>query len=174
MVRGSGGVAAGMPAGRRLEETAMNDLKSLHHITLCTSTAQSDYDFFVKVMGQRFVKRTMLYDGKIPIYHLYFADEIGTAGTILTCFPMRQTGLKARKGSGQFSTVTYSVPKGALDFWKDHLGQNGVRASRTKQRFGYDYIAFEHPGCPAIGIEILEDGSDVRTPWSSPFVPAQH
>jgi catechol 2,3-dioxygenase-like lactoylglutathione lyase family enzyme len=149
-------------------------IKSLHHITLCTATAQSDYDFFVKVMGQRFVKRTMLYDGPIPIYHLYFADSVGTEGTILTCFPMRQTGLTARKGTGQFSTCTYSVPKGSLDFWQDHLGNNGVKTSKVKQRFGFKYLSFVHPGCPTIEIEVLEDANDKRKPWKSPYVPEQY
>jgi catechol 2,3-dioxygenase-like lactoylglutathione lyase family enzyme len=148
-------------------------IRSLHHITLCTATAQSDYDFFVKVLGQRFVKRTMLYDGPIPIYHLYFADKVGTEGTILTCFPMRQTGLKARKGNGQFSTITYSVPKGSLDFWADHLGNNGVKTSKPRQRFNYKYLSFVHPGCPEIDLELLEDPSDTRTPWKSPFVKEQ-
>jgi hydroquinone 1,2-dioxygenase/2,6-dichloro-p-hydroquinone 1,2-dioxygenase/glyoxalase family protein len=157
------------------EETEMeNRIRSLHHITLCTATAQSDYDFFAKVIGQRFVKRTMLYDGKLPIYHLYFADEVGTPGTILTCFPMRQTGLKARKGTGQFSTITYSVPKNSLDYWRDHLGENGVRASRPQERFGYKYISFQHPGCEALEFEMLEDPNDQRKPWKSPYVPEQN
>lgn len=153
----------------------MNErILSLHHITLCTSTAQSDYDFFVKVMGQRFVKRTMLYDGGIPIYHLYFADGVGTAGTILTCFPMKQTGVTARKGSGQFSAVTYSIPKGSLDYWRDHLGENGVKTSTVQQRFGHNYISFVHPGSPMLDFELLEDPNDTRKPWKSPYVPEQH
>src|SRR3546814_4474754 len=78
-------------------------MSSLHHITICTGTAQGDIDFFVKVLGQRFVKRTLFYDGSIPIYHLYFADELGTPGTVMTTFPTRRTGLKGRKGSNQFT-----------------------------------------------------------------------
>src|SRR3546814_7195023 len=80
-----------------------NHISSLHHITICTGTAQGDIDFFVKVLGQRFVKRTLFYDGSIPIYHLYFADELGTPGTVMTTFPTRRTGLKGRKGSNQFT-----------------------------------------------------------------------
>jgi len=57
-------------------------IQGLHHITLCTGTAQADVDFFVMVLGQRFVKRTLFHDGQKPIYHLYFADELGTPGTV--------------------------------------------------------------------------------------------
>src|SRR3546814_20976470 len=52
-----------------------NHITSLHHIAICTGTAQGDIDFFVKILGQRFVKRTLFYDGSTPIYTLYFADE---------------------------------------------------------------------------------------------------
>ncbi len=67
-------------------------IQSLHHITLCTDTAQGDIDFFVKVIGQRFIKQTLFYDGKMPIYHLYFSDADGTPGTVMTTFPMRRSG----------------------------------------------------------------------------------
>src|SRR3546814_17164657 len=83
-------------------------------------------DFFVKVIGQRFIKRTLFYDGRIPIYHLYFADEMGTPGTVMTTFPLRRTGLVGRKGSGQFTAVAYSIPAGSIDFWREHLGKNNI------------------------------------------------
>ena len=117
---------------------ADNAIQSLHHITLCTGTAQGDVDFFVKVMGQRFIKRTLFYDGREPIYHLYFSDGEGTPGTVMTTFPTRRTGLKGRRGSGQFSTVAYSIPKGALEFWAEHLGKHGYVASKS-ERFGERY-----------------------------------
>jgi 2,6-dichloro-p-hydroquinone 1,2-dioxygenase len=148
-------------------------IQGLHHITLCTGTAQGDVDFFVKVIGQRFVKRTLFYDGREPIYHLYFADESGTPGTVMTTFPTRRTGLKGRKGSGQFVTISYSAPNGSLGFWKDHLGRHGIGCSQTRERFGQRYIAFEHPDC-GVGFEIIEDANDARVPWQSPYVPREY
>ncbi len=56
-------------------------IQGLHHITLCTGTAQGDVDFFVKTLGLRLMKRTLLYDGVEPIYHLYFGDEMGARAT---------------------------------------------------------------------------------------------
>ena len=94
-------------------------IRGLHHITLCTGTAQGDVDFFVKVMGQRLIKRTLFYDGRIPIYHLYFTDTEGTPGTVMTTFPMRRTKLIGRKGSGQFTSIAYAVPRGSLEFKAD-------------------------------------------------------
>jgi 2,6-dichloro-p-hydroquinone 1,2-dioxygenase len=148
-------------------------IQGLHHITLCTGSAQADVDFFVKTLGQRFIKRTLFYDGREPIYHLYFADELGTPGTVMTTFPMRRTGIKGRKGSGQFQVCSYAIPKGSISFWQDHLGRKGIEVSQIKQRFGQNYVSFEHPDC-GIGFEVVEDKSDTRTPWASPYVPIEH
>jgi hydroquinone 1,2-dioxygenase/2,6-dichloro-p-hydroquinone 1,2-dioxygenase/glyoxalase family protein len=146
-------------------------IRGLHHITLCTSTAQGDIDFFVKVMGQRFIKQTLFYDGKIPIYHLYFTDAAGTPGTVMTTFPMRRTGLVGRKGSGQFTAIAYSVPKGALDFWREHFRKNGIRIEQESERFGEKYLRVVHAG---IDFEVVEDPADFRKPWKSEYVPEQY
>ncbi|WP_028218623.1 VOC family protein [Paraburkholderia oxyphila] len=146
-------------------------IHGLHHITLCTSTAQGDVDFFVKVIGQRFIKRTLFYDGNIPIYHLYFSDADGTPGTVMTTFPMRRTGLVGRKGSGQFTAIAYSIPIGALDFWREHFGKNGVKVVKESERFGERYLRVVHAG---IDFEVVEDATDTRKPWRSEYVPEQY
>jgi hydroquinone 1,2-dioxygenase/2,6-dichloro-p-hydroquinone 1,2-dioxygenase/glyoxalase family protein len=146
-------------------------IRGLHHITLCTSTAQGDVDFFVKVMGQRFIKKTLFYDGKIPIYHLYFTDADGTPGTVMTTFPMRRTGLAGRKGSGQFTAIAYAVPKGSLDFWREHFGKNNIRIEQESERFGEKYLRVVHAG---IDFEVVEDPTDFRKPWRSEYVPEQY
>ncbi|HKY21374.1 MAG TPA: hydroxyquinol 1,2-dioxygenase [Vicinamibacterales bacterium] len=151
----------------------MNDstIRGLHHITLCTGTGQGDIDFFVKVMGQRFIKRTLFYDGRIPIYHLYFSDADGTPGTVMTTFPMRRTGVVGRKGSGQFTAVAYSVPKDALGFWREHFASNGVEVVSDSERFGERYLKVVHAG---IDFEVVEDPSDTRKPWKSDYVPEKY
>lgn len=148
-------------------------IQGLHHITLCTGTAQADVDFFVKVLGQRFVKRTLFYDGRKPIYHLSFADELGTPGTVMTTFPMRRAGVVGRKGTGQFETITYSVPADSLAFWKEHLERHGIPTEGPQERFGFRFLSFKHPDC-GIDFEVLGDVADGRKPWRSPHVPAEY
>jgi catechol 2,3-dioxygenase-like lactoylglutathione lyase family enzyme len=148
-----------------------SSIRGLHHITLCTSTGQGDVDFFVKVIGQRFIKRTLFYDGHIPIYHLYFSDEAGTPGTVMTTFPLRRTKLTGRKGSGQFTAVAYSVPASSLDFWREHFRKNKVEIAGESERFGERYIRVVHAG---IDFEIVEDRTDTRKPWKSDYVPEQY
>ncbi|MGQ0620896.1 MAG: hydroxyquinol 1,2-dioxygenase [Panacagrimonas sp.] len=146
-------------------------IRGLHHITLCTGTAQADVDFFVKVIGQRFIKRTLLYDGRLPIYHLYFSDAEGTPGSVMTVFPMRRTGMVGRKGSGQFSAIAYSVPEGSLDFWREHFAKNGVPILGESERFGERYLRVVHAG---IDFEVVEDAADSRKSWKSDYVPEKY
>ena len=81
-------------------------IKRHHHVTLNVGGAQEDFDFHTKVLGLKNVKKTALYDGDEPILHLYYGKDMGDVGALITCFPMRQSGRKARKGSGQISTIS--------------------------------------------------------------------
>ncbi len=63
-----------------------------HHLTFCVGGAQEDYDFHVRTLGLKSVKKTVLFDGEIPIYHLYYGNRVGDVSTILTAFPYRQAG----------------------------------------------------------------------------------
>lgn len=143
----------------------------LHHITLCTGTAQGDANFFVKILGMNLVKRTLLYDGREPVYHLYFSDATGSPGNLTTCFPWRRTGRKARSGTGQISLTSYSVPSDALQFWDEHLRRNKVNVVQRYERFGQKVLTMEHPDCPALHFELVEDSSDTRKPFKSRYVP---
>ena len=115
-----------------------------HHITIATGGAQEDYDFHTKVLGMKSVKKTLFYDGKVPIYHLYYGNDTGEESSLVTSFPMRHTGVKGRKGSGQVSYVALSIPTGAVEFWQKRLTEHGFRVEQT-ERFGETYLDFEHP-----------------------------
>lgn len=149
-------------------------IQGLHHITLCTSTARSDANFFVKVLGMKLIKRTLLYDGGEPVFHLYFSDAQGTPGNITTSFAWGRTGRKARAGTGQISLVSYTVPKDSLDFWKEHLTRNSIPIRKRYERFGQPILQFEHPDCPTLVFELVEDATDRRQPFDSKYVPKQY
>src|SRR5882672_8572255 len=106
-----------------------------HHITLCTGGAQEDYDFHTKVLSLKSVKKTALYDGVVPIYHLYYGNDLGQESTLVTTFPMRQSGRKGRRGTGQTSALSLSIPVSALGFWKERLVTHGF-APKEAERFG--------------------------------------
>lgn len=141
-----------------------------HHITIATGDAQEDYDFHTKVLGLKNVKKTLFYDGTMPIYHLYYGNDNGDVSSLLTTFPMRHTGVKGKPGSGQVSYVALSVPRGAIDYWRTRLAQYGIETVDTR-RFGERYLDFTHP-C-GVAYTLVEVENDPRAPRSSGPVPAE-
>lgn len=139
-----------------------------HHITLCTGDAQEDYDFHTKTLGLKSVKKTLLYDGQIPIYHLYYGNDMGDESSLVTSFPCKHAGSKAQPGSGQITYFSLSAPMSALPFWKDRLQQRGFKVSED-ERLGERCLDFKHP-C-GINYAIVGVADDVRAPHSTGPVP---
>jgi glyoxalase family protein len=136
-------------------------ISGYHHLTMSTDGAQEDYDFYTKTLGLYSVKRTVLFDGTIPVYHLYYGSKAGDASTIITTFPFRKPGIYGRRGTNQTRTIMQTIPAGAADFWVDRLNEHGVPASKGS-RFGLTRVLFAHP-C-GIAHELVENPADVRPP----------
>jgi catechol 2,3-dioxygenase-like lactoylglutathione lyase family enzyme len=145
-------------------------IKHHHHLTMCTGDAQEDYDFHTEVLGLKSVKKTALYDGTTPIYHLYYANDMGDASTILTSFPMRQSGRVGRKGSGQVASISLSVPVSSLGYWHERLRDAGYEHTE-RERFGEKMLVFDNPG--HIEYEMVGIADDDRQPWTGSGVPAE-
>ena len=141
-------------------------LTGYHHITACAGGAQEDVEFFTQSVGLRMAKQTVLMDGKIPIYHLYYSNANLEPGSVMTTFPYsRKPG---RRGSGQVQATAFAVPKGSLSFWKDHLKHRKVEQVGIQERFGQSFIRFQHPA--GLSFEVLEDSADQREGWTTPDV----
>jgi glyoxalase family protein len=140
-----------------------------HHVTLCVGDAQEDYDFHTRVLSLKSVKKTALYDGTEPIYHLYYGNDRGEESTLITTFPMRQSGRKARKGSGQINVVSLSVPVSSLSFWRQRLKEHGLSFVEF-ERFGERGLRLQNPG--GIEYELIGIADDDRKPYSNGEVPA--
>src|ERR1700743_4019214 len=91
-------------------------ISGTHPLTFCVGTAQEDYDFHVRLLGLKSVKKTVLFDGEIPIYHLYYGNRLGDASTLLTAFPYRQAGWMGKRGDHQMKTLLLSVAGEASGF----------------------------------------------------------
>lgn len=146
----------------------MEPIKGLHHVTAVARDPQRNLDFYRNVLGQRFVKRTVNFDAP-DTYHFYFGDESGSPGSILTFFawPNMRRGVR---GNGETNAVAYSVPAGSLEFWQEHLKQNGVTLKPLEQHFGENVLPFEDPD--GMHVELVETGSaaPVRF-WESGPIP---
>jgi glyoxalase family protein len=143
-------------------------LTGYHHITACAAGAQEDVNFFTQAVGLRMAKQTVLMDGKIPIYHLYYSNANIEPGSVMTTFPYgRKSG---RAGSGQVQATAFTVSRGALPFWKDHLKRHKVDQDPVTERFGQSFIRFRHPS--GLSFEVMEEDSDKRQGWITPEVEA--
>ena len=105
-------------------------LEGIHHITAITENAQRNVDFYAGVLGLRLVKKTVNQDNP-TVYHLFFADEKGSAGSDLTFFEF--PGIpRGRAGSGAVHRIVWRVGSHeSLDFWEERLAANGVDAERA-------------------------------------------
>ena len=138
-------------------------VQGVHHITLCPGRAQEDIDFFTQVLGQRLIKQTVLMDGTIPIYHLYYGNANADVGSIATTFPYaRKPG---RAGSGQLSCTSYTVPVGATTFRKSHCDAYKAENSGIQERFGTKFLRVKHPS--GLLFEMIEDANDTRQGWTT-------
>ncbi len=147
-------------------------IRGTHHLTFCVGGAQEDYDFHVRLLGLKSVKKTVLFDGEIPVYHLYYGNGLGDPSTLLTAFPYRQAGWMGKRGTNQAKSLNLSVPADSLGFWADRLSEHDVEHEQG-ERFGTERLYFRHP----CGIEyaIVGEGEpDDREPYEGPGVPAQH
>ncbi len=130
-----------------------------HHLTLSTDGAQEDYDFYTKTLGLYSVKRTVLFDGTLPVYHLYYGSKHGDASTIITTFPFKKPGVYGRRGTNQSRSIMQSIPVGASGYWVDRLNAKGIATTKTT-RFGLTRVTFAHPcGIPH---ELVENPGDTR------------
>lgn len=149
-------------------EVRMTSVRGIHHITVCPGPAQEDLDFFTGVLGQRLVKQTVLMDGRFPIYHFYYGNADADIGSIATSFPYaRRAG---RAGAGQVSAIGYSVPRGAMSFWRQRFDCCGIEHGGVEERFGARYIRARHPA--GLLIDMVEEHGDPRRGWTTRHVSA--
>jgi glyoxalase family protein len=147
-------------------------IRGTHHLTFCVGGAQEDYDFHARLLGLRSVKKTVLFDGEIPIYHLYYGNENGDASTLLTAFPYRQAGWMGKRGTNQAKRLDLSVPVGAIAYWADRLRAHQLDVSEL-ELFGTQRLLFLHP----CGIEysiIGDPGPDSRVPYEGAGIPGEY
>lgn len=140
-----------------------NRILGLHHITAIANKAQRNLDFYTKLLGVRLVKKTVNFDDP-GTYHFYFGNENGTPGTILTFFPWEGIG-QGTNGTGMATHIGYSVPVGALEFWKNRFRELGV-PFEDGEIFGEKLISFQDPD--GLQLQFIEPSTpDNRKVWTT-------
>lgn len=145
-------------------------VSGLHHITAIASDPRQNLDFYTRILGLRFVKKSVNQDDP-GTYHLYYGDYAASPGTILTFFPW--VGLpRGRPGTGQAYATGFSVPAGSLPFWQERFKQLGMPHQSVEKRFADEVLAFADPD--GLRLELVATvETDARPAAPSKDVPAE-
>lgn len=142
----------------------------IHHITAITADAQQNVDFYTGILGLRLVKITVNYDDP-GSYHLYYGDELGRPGSILTFF-VWPGGYRGNQGTGQVTTTSFSAPKESLGFWKERLKERQIAWEEAASRFDDEAILFHDPD--GMEIELVAGKiADPRVAWNGGPIPVE-
>ncbi|MWB79572.1 ring-cleaving dioxygenase [Pseudooceanicola sp. 216_PA32_1] len=140
----------------------IKDIKGLHHVTSMAADAAENNRFFTDTLGLRRVKKTVNFDAP-EVYHLYYGDEIGTPGSVMTYFPFGRMP-KGRRGTGEVGVTEFAVPEGALPYWRDRLGAQGATGLREGSFLGEARLEFDGPDGDSFAL--VESADRGRTAWT--------
>jgi glyoxalase family protein len=149
----------------------MKAIQGIHHITAFAGDPQSNADFYHFGLGQRLVKTTVNFDDP-GTYHLYYGDEAGTPGTIMTFFPWPHARRGVR-GNGEVGASVYTISAGSVGFWQKRLADFGAAVSKPETRFGAEVIPFRDPDGMPLELIVSDDRATFRL-WETGPIPAAH
>jgi len=151
----------------------MSTVQGIHHVTAIASDPQRNLDFYVGLLGLRFVKRTVNFDDP-HTYHFYFGDGDGSPGSILTFFPWPRAR-RGRQGTGQVAVTSFAIMPSSLGFWLERLLSHGVRyRGPTKRGDDEQVLAFSDPD--GLMLELVgHPAAAERGAWTGAHgIPAEH
>ena len=133
----------------------------IHHISAIVGHPQENIDFYAGVLGLRMVKQTVNFDDP-GTYHLYFGNNEGKPGTIITFFPWANA-FQGEIGDGQVGVTSYAIPRGALEFWKDRFKKFKISYT-MERRFSEESIRFQDPH--GLVLEMVERDEGETNIWT--------
>jgi glyoxalase family protein len=146
-------------------------MSGLHHVTAIAGNALRNLDFYTRTVGLRLVKRTVNFDDP-GTYHLYYGDESGHPGTVLTFFPWEHA-VKGRLGVGETQQTAFRVPTRALGYWTQRFIEKGVAHETLEKRFGESVLAFSDPDGMSLALVGVPEAEN-ESGWSNGEIPAEH
>ncbi|SHI42542.1 VOC family protein [Wenxinia saemankumensis] len=144
-------------------------IRGLHHVTSMAGDASANNRFFTGTMGLRRVKKTVNFDAP-EVYHLYYGDEVGTPGSVMTTFPFGRMP-RGRRGTGEVGVTEFAVPKGSLGYWADRFAARGVTGLAEDKFLGARRLTFDGPDGDSLAL--VEDEDRGRTGWTGAGVPEE-
>jgi catechol 2,3-dioxygenase-like lactoylglutathione lyase family enzyme len=146
-------------------------MHGIHHVTAIAGKPTQNLGFYTRTLGMRFVKKTVNFDDPTT-YHLYYGNEAGQPGTILTFFPWEHAA-PGRAGIGMAQETSFRVPMKSLGYWVNRFVEKGVPHKAPEKRFGEPVLGFSDPDGLAlalVGVEPIEE----EATWANGDIPAEH
>ncbi|GEM04905.1 glyoxalase [Halolactibacillus miurensis] len=145
-----------------------------HHLSMITKQAQRNHYFYTDVLGMRRVKLTVNQD-EPSMYHLFYADRVGTPGTSLTFFEIPAVG-KTYRGTNAITRISLVVSsQESLTFWHDRLRARGMEIESVSSYAGYNALLFEDPEGLRYALVVAEsEALRAHAPWDETDVPEAH
>ena len=144
-------------------------ISGIHHVTALVGDPQQNVNFYAGILGLRLVKKTINFDNP-EVYHLYYGDEAGQPGTIMTFFPYPDLP-KGARGTGQMTYTSFSIPENALDYWMERLKKYNIPFQGPFNRLEESVISFDD--YDGLGIELVANAHDKRPSWSNGKIPGE-
>nr|WP_199399088.1 VOC family protein [Halodesulfurarchaeum formicicum] len=141
----------------------------IHHVTAIGADPGRNRQFYTETLGLRLVKRSVNQDDP-TVYHLFYGDREGNPGTSMTVFPY-PGATPGESGSGQATTVQFTIPDAAVEFWLDRLDEAGIDRDEPIERFGDTVIPLRDPD--GLALELVATDAPAGSPPAGP-VPEAH
>jgi len=146
------------------------EIIGIHHVTAIAGDPQQNIDFYTGFLGLRLVKLTVNFDDPTS-YHLYYGDEVGHPGTILTFFPWPGAP-KGRMGTGQLTATSFSIPEEATEYWVQRLKSRQISFEGSSNRFEEQVISFKDPDGLSLELVSHPSAKECRA-WKDGAVPPE-
>jgi glyoxalase family protein len=143
----------------------------LHHVTAISGPARRNLGFYESILGLRLVKKTVNFDDP-GTYHLYYGDETGRPGSILTFFPWDDAA-PGRLGVGETQETAFRVPRSSIGHWTQRFVTASVPHEAPAKKFGEVVLPFKDPDGLALAL-IGVDGIEGEPAWPGGDVPPEH
>ncbi len=160
---------------RKEKNPNQRDILGIHHVTAITSDPQRNIDFYTSNLGLRLVKLTVNQDDPTS-YHLYYGDDLGRPGTILTFFHWPNIP-KGHRGTGEVSAVAFLIPENSINYWIDRFKDKKIEFRGPYKRFENEQvITFHDPD--GLELELVAhnsaNGNKTANIWKEGPIPIEH
>ncbi len=149
------------------------EIQGLHHVTAIAGDPQRNVRFYTQVLGLRLVKRTVNFDDP-GVYHLYYGDEQGRPGTLLTFFPWPGAH-PGRVGAGQVAVIAFTIPEAAIGYWQERLRAHGIPVDAIASCFGGEEVVLRVQDPDGLALELVAHARAQERPgWPGGPVPPEY